>query len=204
MSLYQNRYRKSLKYGRLLASIAPFIRMIALTGSMATDGGKTVTEKSDIDFFIQVEKRRIWTARFFSTALIWILGQKRHDRGSTKKIAGRFCLNWYGIENLPRRRGYQYVAMCHSEAVRQIGGRAEESRAKTNEILHRHSAVQDDQIVARVIELILSGKFGDRLENIFRKYQIKRIERDPRTHQPDSKVRYGDEEIGLHPISNKS
>jgi len=69
-------------------SFLPYVRMVAVTGSLALN---TTHRESDIDVLICAKHGHIWTARILVTALMHILGKRRHG----KKISNRICLNHY-------------------------------------------------------------------------------------------------------------
>lgn len=52
-------------------------------------------EESDIDLFVITKAGRIFTAKFFLTIILQILGLRRHGR----KVKGRFCLSFYCAED---------------------------------------------------------------------------------------------------------
>jgi len=66
----------------------PFVRMIAVTGTLAM---KNCEKNSDIDFFVVLEKGRIFTGRLLVTAMVHILGKRRYG----KNIKNRICLNYF-------------------------------------------------------------------------------------------------------------
>jgi len=66
----------------------PFVRMIAVTGTLAM---KNCEKDSDIDFFVVLEKGRIFTGRLFATAMVHFSGKRRYG----KKIENRICLNYF-------------------------------------------------------------------------------------------------------------
>lgn len=80
-------WKKVERFGWLLA-LCPFIRMIAVCNSLASE---KVKKTSDIDLFIVTENNRLWTARFFMKLLTQIFGMRVHH----EKIAGRFCLSFF-------------------------------------------------------------------------------------------------------------
>ena len=52
----------ALRYGRILGSL-PFIRMVALTGSLAV---LNISKNADFDYMLVASKGRVWTARAFA------------------------------------------------------------------------------------------------------------------------------------------
>jgi len=66
----------------------PFVRMVALTGTLAM---KNCEKNSDIDFFVVLEKGRIFTGRLLVTLIVHLLGKRRYG----KKIKNRICLNYF-------------------------------------------------------------------------------------------------------------
>ncbi len=66
----------------------PFIRMIALTGSLSMKQGDRL---SDWDLLVVMKSGAIWTGRFLLTFWLTILGQRRHGQ----HITDRACLNCY-------------------------------------------------------------------------------------------------------------
>lgn len=128
------------------------------------------TKNSDIDFFIQVKEGRIWSTRLLITVILLLLGIARTDN----RVAGQVCLNWYATYDAP---GLQQ-------------GRIHTWLWRTGDQL---------PLLKSFFESLGSGYLGNIVENLLKKYQISRIERDPRTHLPQSEVRYSDTELGFHP-----
>ena len=76
--------RKIVKWLRWL----PYVRMIAITGSVAK---KNADKSSDIDFFVVLEKGKIFTGRMLVSLIVQLLGRRRYN----DKIKDRICLNYY-------------------------------------------------------------------------------------------------------------
>ncbi len=79
--------RICLRFTRFVPYI-PFVRMLALTGSLAVDNAD---EQSDIDILVGSANGRIWTTRILITILFQLLGKRRHGN----KVKNRICLNHY-------------------------------------------------------------------------------------------------------------
>ncbi len=82
---------KKLRIARRMAKIIsflPYVRMIAITGSLALH---TTNKDSDIDVLIAAKGGHIWTTRVLVSALMHILGKRRHG----KFVSDRICLNHY-------------------------------------------------------------------------------------------------------------
>lgn len=79
--------KKATRVSRLL-KLAPFVKSIAISGSVSMDGAKP---ESDIDLFIISRKNRIWLSRLATVFLTQIIGQRRHK----EIIENKICLNIY-------------------------------------------------------------------------------------------------------------
>ncbi|OGD67885.1 hypothetical protein A3F08_03185 [Candidatus Berkelbacteria bacterium RIFCSPHIGHO2_12_FULL_36_9] len=160
--LYNQRLKKASQMASLLCFI-PYIRGVLLTGSMAE---QNIKEESDIDFFVQTKKGRIWMTRGLVVFFLTIIGQYR----SKRITAGKICPNWYAIYNAPKKTNRRHIVLT-----------------------------KDNNFLGKSLEIILSNKFGDLLEKMFKNYQIRRIENNPSTFKYGSEVRFSDKELGFHP-----
>ncbi len=93
-------------------------------------------------------------------------------RRTDTDITGKICLNWFAIFNAP---------------------------AQQNGRVYKLLWQQKPTGMKLILEKLISVPWGKWLEKLLKNYQISRIERDPRTHQPGSQVRYSDTELGFHP-----
>jgi hypothetical protein len=92
----------ALKYGRLIAGL-PFVRMVAVTGSLAWDN---VERGADIDYLVVTEPDRLWLCRW----LVAALGRVAHRDGVSlcpnymvsKRALVLAELNLYGAYELAR------------------------------------------------------------------------------------------------------
>jgi hypothetical protein len=75
---------------RLIRSLAwvPFVRMIALTGSLSL---KQTDAESDWDLFVVLRRGAIWRGRTLLTGALHLLGKRRHGR----HVRNRACLNCF-------------------------------------------------------------------------------------------------------------
>lgn len=73
--------------------MVPFVKMIAVAGRV---GAKNSRIGSDIDMLIIFKHGKIFTGRFLATALVHLLGQRRHE----DKIANRICFNHFITDKL--------------------------------------------------------------------------------------------------------
>lgn len=85
------KWKKAIKIIKWL-QIIPYLKMIAVSGSLALDNAK---EQSDIDLLIVAKHKRIWTVRFLIIFFLHFFGKRRHG----KKTKNRACLNHYITDN---------------------------------------------------------------------------------------------------------
>lgn len=81
------KWRIARRMSRLI-SFLPYVRMVAITGSLALN---STNKNSDIDMLIVAKAGHIWTTRVIVSALMHVLGKRRH----AKFIRDRICLNHY-------------------------------------------------------------------------------------------------------------
>ena len=79
----------ALRYGRILGSL-PFIRMVALTGSLAV---LNVSKTDDFDYMLVAAPGRVWTARAFALLINRIVKRFGHTV-CPNLIVSRNCLEW--------------------------------------------------------------------------------------------------------------
>jgi hypothetical protein len=177
---------RAIQYGRILGAL-PYIRMVALTGSLAV---LNVSSVVDFDYMLVTARGRLWTARAFAlafnrltrlqgytlcpnliiseSALEWPL----HDLYSARELCQMVLIS--GEEMYSRlMRANQWVESYLPNAFRDSGGLPPKSQAKAS-------------IPQRLFEPPLRGVLGDRLEA----WEMNRkIERFTRQHG------YGEETI---------
>ena len=78
---------KARRAARLLRSV-PYLKAIFVCNSV---GAEMATAESDIDFFIVVEKNRIWLVRFFTNLILRLFGLRTYGAHERDRI----CLSFY-------------------------------------------------------------------------------------------------------------
>lgn len=210
-------WRTANKMAKII-SFLPYVKMIAVTGSLSMD---STTDKSDIDLLIVARNGRIWTTRVIITAVMHLLGKRRH--GDT--IRGRICLNHYITDNsltirpsnlfsahiilslvplysnrfLERHFGNENIGFCSSYMPN--------GRTKTLNLRHVHAKDRNGYKIDKVARYILNNLallMPDALQEIIEKFlkniQIKKISRSlksaPRMQVSD--IIYGDSALVFH------
>ncbi|MBI5404621.1 MAG: hypothetical protein HY976_00170 [Candidatus Kerfeldbacteria bacterium] len=76
------------RFASSVLRLVPFVRFIGVVNTLAIDNARP---DSDIDFFIIVQRGRLWLTRMSVTVLTYLLGIRRHGR----KVAQRICLSFF-------------------------------------------------------------------------------------------------------------
>ncbi|MEX1113586.1 MAG: hypothetical protein WD603_02120 [Patescibacteria group bacterium] len=185
---------------RVAASLlrhVPFIRMVAVGNTLAD---RTASPESDIDLFIVTDRRRLFTARTVTTALLQVFGLRRHGR----KVRDRMCLSfWVTEEHLDLSdiafAPYDiYLAYWIAELrpVLDSSGETYPAFLAANrwvrEFVPRYDTVRFEASglsrVARRLERLLDSGVGDRIEQRLSRWQLKRIDTGERQDAPDVKI----------------
>ncbi len=87
----RGKIKKAQKMARVIAWV-PGVRMIAICSNL---GYLNAEQEADIDFFIVTKRGRIWSARFWSVALMKFLGQRPNSKTAKDKI----CLSYFVSED---------------------------------------------------------------------------------------------------------
>lgn len=174
--------------------MVPFVRMVAVTGSMAM---KNTDKDSDMDLLVVLKHGKIFTGRTLFTAMTHLLGKRRY----ADKIQNRVCLNYFittkslevVLKDIFSASEYSFILPIFGfhffrkfqEKNSWIG------RYKPNfqpDLAVNLKALQDNSIVR------LTRRTGERvfaftwIEENLKKWQVARIETDPRTHQEGSMI----------------
>ncbi len=190
LKISQQKWSWLLKSAKIL-TLAPFIRLIAVTGSMSADNPQ---KNSDWDLLIVVKKNHLWTSRLAITFLCELLRKRRHKQLTNN----RFCLNCYLTD---QEMTITPIMKKHDFHAAQEYGRLVPVLEIEKGIYEKFIQANKDwlnqfletfpwpyqfgsktikpqkilNIIRQLIELLLSGAFGQWLEKKLKKWQIKRI-----------------------------
>ena len=173
----------------------PYIRLIAVTGTVAMkNGGK----KSDLDLLIVLKHGRIFLGRTLVTGLVHLMGKRRYG----KKIANRICLNCFLTErSLVSRLQDVFSASEYFFAVPIFGQKYFTEFQKENDWITKFKTnfSVDDTANLKIfpesgwaisvrswLEKIFDLSVFNLLEKKLATWQLGRIARDPRTKEPGS------------------
>ena len=204
--------RKKVKRIVKFLQVIPFVRLVAVSGSLAMNNTK---EESDIDLLIITKSGRIWTCRGLITIFIHLIGQRRHSN-LTKN---RFCLNHYITDKslkIPFQSLYNAQTYVHLIPFWQAESGLYNKFQKANKWIKNYLYFYRDNkggylktveynkffnSIRKLREFTLDGKIGDVIEYILKKFQEKRIKKDPLTYQVGGRVIFNDQQLEFHPDS---
>lgn len=206
---YLNRAKRTARF----LAYTPFMRAVLLNGSIVTG---SETQESDIDFLIIAKHGRLYTTRFFATALAGLTGYRRHGN----KVAGRICLNCYLSDNKLdispyNKRSNLKVARAYKYAIPLIDdGISKKFFAKNRWFANYQIKGEQTSIFLatkyymdfpiaprRNMERLLNSKVGDWVEKKLMRYQQTRILKGKKIGDEI----FADEfEIRLHPKKVKA
>lgn len=83
----EHKFAIALRFARWLRWLS-FVKMIAVCNNL---GYNNATKNSDIDYFIVVDRGRVWLARLAVTLIATVLKIRRHGT----KVVDRICLSFY-------------------------------------------------------------------------------------------------------------
>lgn len=165
---------KATHYGRWIASL-PFIRMVAITGSLAVEN--TRNNVDDVDYFVITKTRRLWLCR----AMIILLVKFGHRRGV------HLCPNYIMTEKvLFFEEDNLYAAREMLQMVPLYGKdlylKMRELNAWVTDYLPQGTGLNLDRVddtlsplqrtLKKLGEFVLGGPLGDLLERALQEIQI--------------------------------
>jgi len=184
----------------------PFVRMLAVTGTLAM---KNSEKNSDIDFFVVLEKNKIFTGRLLVTLVVHLLGLRRYGN----KIRNRVCLNYFittGSLEIKRQDlfasneysfiytlfgldVYQRFGEANIEWIRKYKPNFEYGDLSPARYFIKHSSFS--QAVQKIKEALINFMFGARMEAWLKKKQVARVELNPLTKKEGAYVEATDENL---------
>ena len=174
-----------LRYGRLLG-VLPFIRMVALTGSLAVMNS---SGNADFDYMLVAARGRVWTARAFALLLNRV----------TRRFGHTLCPNLIVSQDVPAWSTHDlYTARELCQMIPISGMDVYQKLIKANEWIKeflpnafmesggwppdlRKHTLTGTRVsgLQRILELPLRGKSGNRLEAWEMNRKIARFSRQP-------------------------
>lgn len=182
------KWKRALRAAKLVRCV-PFVRLIAVTNTLAWDG---TDEESDIDFFIVTRAGRLWTTRILVMLLLHVVGWRRHGN----KIKNRICLGFWvdetelNLEPLALKPDDPYFAFwlitmwpVYGQTTYRRLQDANNWRQKIFpfcpliEPTHWRSVSETGlwRFIPKVDEFFLGGWLGDLVERLLRTLQMRRI-----------------------------
>jgi predicted nucleotidyltransferase len=210
--LADQKWKKARKIIWLL-QIIPYLRMIAVSGSLALGNTR---KSSDIDILIVTKAGRIWTCRTLITILITILG-KKHHKGKTRD---RICLNHYitskslriPFESLYNAQTYARLVNVYENNLFFQQFQKENLWVKNYLVFWLNAKagnlrmIKENKIFisfAKFSEVVLDNRAGNQIENILGKWQEKRIKADPLFKKPGGRITADKNQLEFHPESHE-
>lgn len=154
---------RALKYGRILGAL-PFIRMVALTGSLAVLNS---TKDADFDYMLVAAPNRVWMARAFAL----LFNRVTRLFGYTlcpNLIVSENALAWFTHDLYSARELCQMIPIMGMDIYDRLMKVNEWTKEFLPNCSHDLSREQSATRIATTfksfMELPLRGKLGDRIE----------------------------------------
>jgi predicted nucleotidyltransferase len=198
-----------------LMQIIPFIKMVAVSGSLAMDNAR---QQSDIDLFIIAKNKRIWTARFLTTLFFQIVGRRRHG----ERIKDRFCLNHYLADQFLK---IDFRSLANAQTHSHLVTIFEKEKGIYNEFQRNNFWINDYlalyelqkldsqrkigingflRIIAKIQEFVLNSFLGIIIEKILRFFQKKLIQKHYANLKGKGRIVVGENQLEFHPDSQEA
>ncbi len=112
--------RRAARLARAIAWV-PFVRMIALTGSLSMKRGD---HDSDWDLFVVLSRGAIWRGRTLLSLVLQLIGKRRHGR----HVENRACLNHFVTDGSLEIAMQDYFSASEYRFMYTLFGRETERR----------------------------------------------------------------------------
>jgi len=165
----------ALRYGKLLGAL-PFVRMVALTGSLAV---MNVSKNADFDYMLVAQRRRVWVARAFALLLNRIANIFGHTL-CPNVVVSETMLEWHQRDLYSARELCQMIPIAGLDVYQSLLKENE----WVKEFLPNRTLESDCLLlplqgfaasIQRFGEFFLNGNFGDKLERWEMTRKIKRF-----------------------------
>jgi hypothetical protein len=193
---------RRIKFWIKILAHLPYMRGIFLTGTLSM---KNARKKSDWDIFVVLAKNKIWVGRFFLVMALQLLGKRRHK----DKIEKRFCLNHYVTDSgLILEEHNEFCSNFVSFSIPVFGEELHRKYLSLNEqwikhqkpnfgkeeVLNQTSSVEVSLLKEKLFFEAALEKFGlgKLLNDLAKKYMIRKIQNNPATYFKDADIRYTD------------
>ncbi|MFA4999967.1 MAG: hypothetical protein WC545_01235 [Patescibacteria group bacterium] len=195
----RRKIKKAARFVRLF-SLAPFVKVIAVANSL---GAHNLRDGSDIDFFIITAPRRLWLSRFYCAGLAKLLNSRPRAGQKRDKICLSFYItaDYLNLDDLKLPGGDPYfdywlkdlVLLYNKDKVYEnfqaangLGDKAPGNRETATDrrhfsddvIVDAPGSVMAESCFSKIVStpgapIAKSNPFGDRLEKILKKFQLK-------------------------------
>ncbi len=167
---------KANRYAKFISGF-PFVRSVSFSGSFSKG---VIAKDGDVDYFIIVEPNRLWVCRTFLIAF------KKIFLFNSKKF---FCVNYFiDTENLDVPDKNRFVATEIATLKNAFGTHdfqnfltrnnwAFEYFPQQKNISHLQASDCRKGRFKKSLEWLLSGKFGDKMDDVFLNFTIKKWKR---------------------------
>jgi hypothetical protein len=156
-------FKRAVRYGRILGKL-PFIRMVALTGSLAL---RNCDETGDFDYMLVAQTGRVWLARAFALAL----NRAAHLFGDTlcpNLMVSERALSWTA-RNLYSAREICQMVPISGEGVysrlRIVNNWVKDFLPNASSYVILSEAKNLLSVLQRTQEFLLRARFGNILES---------------------------------------
>jgi len=170
----QRVYARAVAYGRILGTL-PFVRMVALTGSLAM---LNLSRNPDMDFMLVTKHGRVWTARAFAI----LLGKIARLFGDTicpNLIISERALEWPLHDLYSARELCQMIPITGNDIYLRLFSANSWVESFLPNAIPKTSEFLINSEVWRMAEFPLQGTLGDKLESWEMTRKIKKFSAQP-------------------------
>lgn len=185
-----------------ILKFVPFVKNISIINSLAFGASH---KNSDIDILLITQKNRLWTARALTILILELLGQNKNKWYQANKFCFGFAFDEEKL-NLGdiRFKNDIYFTFWLATLWPILDRKIYKKFILKNSWIFENlpnwfpKDIKNQQEKRSVMEKILTGRFGERLEKILSYLQIKRIWSDRENHRLGASVVANDQMIKLH------